>query len=188
MALYYKCYRVYNLDDPRAVCWTTKEAQNENFKEAAKIFEDKKPSLLDVGCGLGAFYDWLIANNYKPNYHGIDLLANFVEECKKRNLNVEAKTALKVEKEYDYILALGTFHYTTYEFEDPTDQITKIYKHLFSKARKAFVFTLLHKNKESLHTYTREQLDLILQGTDAENVEVNKIQGGDQFIIYLSKE
>ena len=45
----------------------------------------KKLKILDVGCGLGDFYKFLLKNNYTKNfnYFGTEINEIFLQECKK---------------------------------------------------------------------------------------------------------
>ncbi len=43
------------------------------------------PSILDVGCGLGLFYDYLTGQGKRCAYHGYDIVPEYVAECRKRH-------------------------------------------------------------------------------------------------------
>jgi SAM-dependent methyltransferase len=74
----------------------------------------KKPiSLLDFGCGLGHFYEWIRNEKIEVNYSGLDINENFYNLCKNKFPNLEFfhKDILKDEilPNYDYIICNGVF-------------------------------------------------------------------------------
>jgi len=54
--------------------------------------KDKNARILDVGCGMGQFLDFLHANGYK-NHLGIDVSSEAVEHCLACNLTAEKQEA-----------------------------------------------------------------------------------------------
>jgi SAM-dependent methyltransferase len=46
--------------------------------------------VLDVGCGNGLFYDWLVEEGYHPDYWGVDASEEFLRQFKERHPEVEA--------------------------------------------------------------------------------------------------
>jgi len=50
---------------------------------------DKTDYLLDIGCGDGAFFDFLVKKNISKTFYGIDLNENSVNKCREKGYNVE---------------------------------------------------------------------------------------------------
>jgi len=49
----------------------------------ASALRGDRPSILEVGCGLGDFYRYLIAQNRDCVYHGYDVVPEYVGECQR---------------------------------------------------------------------------------------------------------
>ena len=50
-------------DDPKSVGWDTKQNQNLRFANATRLIDFKNNSIVDIGCGLGDFYNFLTSKN-----------------------------------------------------------------------------------------------------------------------------
>jgi tRNA G46 methylase TrmB len=42
-----------------------------------------KPSVLEIGCGLGDFYKYLLQHHHDCSYNGYDIVPEYVEECRR---------------------------------------------------------------------------------------------------------
>jgi len=49
----------------------------------ASALQGARPSVLEIGCGLGDFYRHLIANHRDCKYHGYDIVPEYVAECRR---------------------------------------------------------------------------------------------------------
>lgn len=102
-----------NTDDHLSVNWGSKVSQQKRFEILMGISEDFNiSSIIDVGCGLGHFADFLKDRNFQGDYYGTDILNEMVENAQKRNPD------LKFKKEnifdcgngaYDYVVMSGIF-------------------------------------------------------------------------------
>jgi len=43
----------------------------------------RKPSILEVGCGLGDFYKHLLSHEIECTYHGYDIVPEYITECQR---------------------------------------------------------------------------------------------------------
>lgn len=74
-------------------------------------FEGK--SILDVGCGLGAFYKLLKERSIKADYYGIDINQRMIQKCKEKypeiadHFRVHDIIAENFERNFDYIIVVG---------------------------------------------------------------------------------
>lgn len=99
----------------KAVGWNTEDCHNLRFnKLCAELPKDALITIADLGCGYGALYDYLAANNViVKEYHGYDISQNMLEECDK---NLGGKTPLKLinsaklQHKCDYVMASGIFN------------------------------------------------------------------------------
>lgn len=85
-----------------------------NFEILTAIGIPPTATVLDVGCGRGDLYAYLLAHGYKGRYTGLDLMPHFIEEARGRfpEASFVLGDIVSAELEpYDYALASGTFDY-----------------------------------------------------------------------------
>lgn len=70
-------------------------------------------TLLDFGCGLGHFYEWIKTLTYQPKYSGLDINKGFYDTCKSKypdllfyNMDIFEENDLP---NFDYIVINGVF-------------------------------------------------------------------------------
>lgn len=72
--------------------WATQDRQISRFKKSTEAINFSGVSILDIGCGYGDFYQYLIDNEIVPKlYTGIDLLT---EHCNVAKNNLPATCAI----------------------------------------------------------------------------------------------
>ena len=49
----------------------------------ASALRGARPSILEVGCGLGDFYSYLTAQKRDCSYHGYDIVPEYIAQCKR---------------------------------------------------------------------------------------------------------
>ena len=49
----------------------------------ASALRGNRPSILEVGCGLGDFYKYLIRHKRDCTYHGYDIVPEYIAECRR---------------------------------------------------------------------------------------------------------
>ncbi len=74
-------YRTYGYD-PRSLGWIV-GTQQIRFKQLASVGDLSGCSVLDVGCGFGDLYGYLLAHGINVDYTGIDLNAAFISIARK---------------------------------------------------------------------------------------------------------
>lgn len=108
------------LGEPQALHWGHKKSQEIRFEQFLKLYDFTNKSILDVGCGFGDFYDYLIKNGIKPQlYCGLDIQEDIISyNLKKFKDNQKTQFVcedlLKFKKDlYDVVIASGTFNFYT---------------------------------------------------------------------------
>lgn len=134
-------YRIEG-DAVRSVHWESDTAQLLRFECLARAFvhgPDEEFSVLDAGCGLGAFLPFLAARFPRARYVGTDVVAPFVESCRQQYPQAEfhLQDMLAVAGEFDYAVVSGVFNeippgVTPEEF---SEWIAERVEHLFSISR-----------------------------------------------------
>ena len=111
-------------DNCKALGWPS---QNDNFLRFGAMNQllwrewyselDDPISLLDFGCGLGHFWEWLAPRvNYTLEYTGLDINSTFVNACYEKypdktflNLDILDNSDFGKLPRFDYIIANGVF-------------------------------------------------------------------------------
>ncbi len=110
--IYNKSLKNYG-DDARSVHWRT-ESQLYRFNVLSEIDNLENASILDVGCGKGDLFGFLLAKGFRGSYEGIDINKNLVQLARKKYPNAKFRvvdiTKARKIKMYDYILVSGMFN------------------------------------------------------------------------------
>jgi SAM-dependent methyltransferase len=105
--------RLYG-NDWRALGWQSRHTQQQRFAVLANIAPLAHKRVLDVGCGLGHFYEYLCSQGIPVSYTGYDLLPDMIERARKRfpEARFEVRDALQGlgAERFDYILSSGAFN------------------------------------------------------------------------------
>ncbi|MEA3512052.1 MAG: class I SAM-dependent methyltransferase [Campylobacterota bacterium] len=127
----------------QGVHWNSKYTQYKRFEIITKLIkkEIKESSLVDVGCGFGEYYNYLLNNKRLPKkYIGIDCENYMIEVSKKRFPKQIFKTQdiLKDDlKVSDYYVASGALNILN------IDEVKLFIEKCFNASNKAFVFNYL---------------------------------------------
>ncbi|HTS04211.1 MAG TPA: class I SAM-dependent methyltransferase [Candidatus Eisenbacteria bacterium] len=57
--------------------------QNIRHQVHSSSLRGVKPSILEIGCGLGNFYKYLLQHHLNCSYNGYDIVQEYVEECRR---------------------------------------------------------------------------------------------------------
>ncbi|MEK5389478.1 class I SAM-dependent methyltransferase [Margalitia sp. FSL K6-0131] len=150
-------------DSYKDVQWGSTESQNIRFQYLCKLFEEdqtKEITLLDVGCGLGHLYDFILEKNYDNiRYSGLDIQRDFIEFAKKKHpdghfMN-KSLFELETDQQYDYLVASGTFSVTVPN-EDMKKFLEESVEKMFTLCNKGIAFNLLTTKMPSEYIGTTE--------------------------------
>jgi SAM-dependent methyltransferase len=94
---------------PKGVDWNGSESQRLRFGVLSKLIDNSECTLLDYGCGYGAYYDFLKENNLLVNYTGYDLSQEMIDFGSQKFPNLKWLRHLNDDK-YDYIVSSGIFN------------------------------------------------------------------------------
>lgn len=101
-------------DDPKACLWDKKMVFR--YEELTKIGDLNGASILDIGCGIGGFYDYCINDKGFCNikYKGIDIVDGMIELAKAKYPSAEFEVCnildTKQNEMYDYVILCGVFN------------------------------------------------------------------------------
>ena len=86
----------------------SEEKQNLRHSVHATALRGAKPSILEIGCGLGDFYKYLVGRQIECVYHGYDIVPEYIAEC--RRTHPQAKFEVRnifldgIEGAYDTVV------------------------------------------------------------------------------------
>lgn len=115
VASYYSAKLAEHGTQPRGVDWNSEAGQNLRFAQLAKVLpSDGSPySVNDLGCGYGAFFDFLSQESRNFRYAGFDISREMIEACRKRHNrfdNARYVTTCEPDESADFGIASGIFN------------------------------------------------------------------------------
>ena len=110
-------------------CWGDKEVQRLRFSILSEIGDLNNKSILDVGCGLGEFYNFCKeCRIIFGEYVGIDINPGIVKQVNRQSpeLNIsciDIKESTLADKAFDFVIASGLFNFECADWDDRTQAI-----------------------------------------------------------------
>jgi SAM-dependent methyltransferase len=124
--------------------WKSKESQLVRFSVLLDIisFTSKEEglSILDVGCGIGHFYEFLESNGLikklKIRYSGIDISKKMVDFAQKKFPGVDFQVVDlindKFDKKYDYVMSSGAFNIRMADLSSHKASVNQMISRMFN--------------------------------------------------------
>ena len=136
----------------KAVGWKDHTSHELRFKILSEIGLFNGCSVLDVGCGYGAFYEFLIKRYNIGYYLGIDIVDDFINIAKEKykthkNVNFLLVDIMELNEKYmfDFVFNCGIFHvkfnYTDKDFFE--NFIKPIILKMWELTKRGMAFTFL---------------------------------------------
>jgi SAM-dependent methyltransferase len=143
---YYKTQLHQHHEPEKRVGWKTIESQRVRFEALTWVAPMKKSKILDVGCGLGAFWGYLKEQEIPVHYTGIDLFPNVIQEAKKLypDAHFEARHLLArpyPARSFDYSFLSGVFNV---KVQDNWAYMRAMLKQVLRQTKKAVAFNALN--------------------------------------------
>ena len=99
---------------PQGADWNGVVSQTLRFRELSRLIVGRTEfSLIDLGCGYGALFDYLNMHFENFRYVGLDLSSDMVQAARQRigsNPRVDLKRSSTIETSADYVVACGIFN------------------------------------------------------------------------------
>lgn len=180
-------------DEICSVAWGSRRSQRRRFEVLTQIADLNGASVLDIGCGLGDFYNWLIRRYKKICYTGIDITDSMIDiaSSKYKKAKFEIKNILDLKRSsgfYDYVFASGIFNRKVQGHEK---YVKSVIRHMFHLAKKGMAFNVMSskadfKNMSEYYADAGEILDFCL--TLSRKVILRHDYMTHDFTVYLYKD
>ncbi|MGB8166687.1 MAG: class I SAM-dependent methyltransferase [Chthoniobacteraceae bacterium] len=97
-----------------ALATGTPERQEIRFGVLAGVGDLEGATVLDLGCGFGEFYQYLLSKGVRVNYTGYDITPEFIDHAKKRfpeaHFEVRDVQVDGIAEKFDYVVSSQTFN------------------------------------------------------------------------------
>lgn len=152
----------------KRVGWRTMESQRIRFETLTWVAPLKQSKILDVGCGLGAFWGYLKQQEIPVDYTGVDLFPNVIQEAKKiyPDARFEARSLLTrpyPARSFDYSFLSGVFNV---KVENNWKYMRAVLTGVLRQTKKAVAFNVLNTEAElkESHRFTVMPKELVAFG------------------------
>lgn len=141
-------------DDPRTLGWDRRESQHARFGVAVSSVDFNGRSLLDVGCGLADFRDFLEARGVQPaSYAGCDINEDLLERCRQRRPgDLFHRANLLVDDvpgaPFDVVTLFGVLNFRFREFSNE-EFARGMIRRAFEHCREAVVVDMLSERHDA---------------------------------------
>lgn len=187
-------------EDYKILDWESEEEHKKRFSVFTSAFSDiQGESILDVGCGLGNFAEYLDEKNIAAQYTGVDILTEMIDLSSKKTFKRVKAEFLKTDiflensliknRKFDYIFASGIFNLNLGNNIDFFDNAIKLF---FSIAKKGICFNLLGIQAQGLFGdkyfyYDKNEIEekIILYKNETEKYIIEENKHDFSFVIYL---
>jgi len=132
----------------KGVDWKDEAGQKLRFEMLARLFgAERNPSIVQLGCGYGAFVDFCDGAGIDPRYTGYDISEKMIEAARSRfagRANIRFELGSKPLQAAGFAIASGIFNV---KFDVPADRwkeyVIDTIDLLAGAAEKAFAFNCL---------------------------------------------
>lgn len=131
---------------PLGVGWRDEGSHRLRFDKLSSIMEGVEAvSINDLGCGYGAFYDYLAGKGVKVSlFRGYDISEKMLEEARARVPGGEFLSGSFLNKTADYAFASGIFNVRLEETEENwRTHVERTLDNLFENCIRGFTFNVL---------------------------------------------
>lgn len=100
------------VDEHQAVA-QSKLSHQKRFEKILELGDFSHHSLLDVGCGIGGFYEFLKERGINCRYTGVDINPGMIAAARERNPEIKEQFLVrdiieeKLDSPFDYVISIG---------------------------------------------------------------------------------
>lgn len=136
-------------ETPHGVDWNGTEGQILRFDQLSRIITGSMTpfSICDLGCGYGAFYEYLRGRGISFQFTGVDVAADMIEAARRRNAdsgNARFIVGSEPDEQVDYVVASGIFNVRLGRTnEEWLDYVKATLQTMDRNSRRGFAFNCL---------------------------------------------
>ena len=194
---YDNCFKQHG-DSILGVDWPNYKDTLTRHQVMLELTRDEDCSILDFGCGLGYFYDYIRKSKYGPfiKYSGLDINEGFYNFCKTKYPYIKFyhKDILQNDDipNFDYVICNGTFT----EKRDLTQEemwnfFTSATSKLWNKCDKGIAFNLMSKHvdweREDLFHVSLDEVGWFLKNNLSRNFVIRNDYKLYEYTVYVYK-
>lgn len=197
---YSETFKKYG-ETSRGVDWGRTENAKLRLKKMAEVIlktPDELITILDIGCGYGAFFEYLKNNfKWKFKYIGIDICTNMIKKAKSKYPKADFIVGDFMSydfgnKKFDYLICNGIFTQkltaSTMEMNDYIKLFIKKMNHL---SKKGFVFnimsTYVNFQTENLYYFSPPEMLSYLLFNISKNIKMDHSYKLYEYSCYVYK-
>lgn len=130
---------------PRGVDWNSAQSQRVRFEQLSRIVPSTGPvTVLDYGCGYGAFYEFVTNRNSEVRYVGFDLSHAMIQAARERYGGITFTSDADSLERVDAVIASGIFNVKMdVSPEDWETYVFQTLRHMAALAKDAMAFNML---------------------------------------------
>lgn len=179
---------------PHALYWSNREIQETRFRVLAQIGIEGGASLLDVGCGFGDLYGYLLQQGIETHYTGLDLSPELLAEA--RRLHPQARFIEgdlfdldPAPGSYDIVVLSGALNE---QLGDDGAYARRVIEAMFRACRRGVAFNLLDARHprtaacSDLQSFDPDEMLAWCQGL-ADRVDIVSGYLDNDFSVYLRR-
>ncbi|NHN24913.1 class I SAM-dependent methyltransferase [Flavobacterium jejuense] len=180
----------YGSESAQSLAWFSEKDQLKRFEILAQIGNLNTKSILDIGCGNGDLCYYLSQHFTNFSYHGIDMIATFLDNAIEKNKDIPNATFYLGDFMQgnlpitDYILVSCSLNYKNSD----SDFIFKAITHLYAHCNIALGFNLLSKtlnpNGILMAYYPKTITDFCKTLSNTVVVKGNYVEGDFRVMMY----
>ena len=164
---YEKTFDIYG-DSVSSLQWS-EFGTKERMEALVFNLELNGANVLDFGCGLAHFKDFLDEKFNDINYNGVDIVEKFIINNKEKYKNSVSCSFKKINKyqdvtlNYDYVFISGVFNILIKNsFQEQFDNIKEVLTYLFSLSNIALSINFMNKDVDFINdgSYHQDVLEL----------------------------
>jgi SAM-dependent methyltransferase len=178
-------------NDWRALGWSSRHTQQIRFAVLCNIGSLAHTRILDMGCGLGDLYGYLLAQDIAVEYTGYDLLPDMIERARLRYPEArfvvrDVLQGLGTER-FDYILSSGAFNI---DFGNNIPAIQQVLREMFECCTRGVAINFLSTadtNNDPIFQHYDPQEMLAYCQTFCPRVQLRQDYLPNDFTLYLHR-
>lgn len=200
---YSECFKQHG-DNNLGVDWPNYNDTLKRYEIMLGLTKGDDCSLLDFGCGLGHFYDYLIENNIQDyiQYSGLDINKEMIALCKYKYPKADffqsdiLRNTFDADQfdmnTWDYIIANGVFtEKRELSQEEMLDFFHKTITQLWKKSNKGIAFNVMSKivdwERDDLFHVSMDELGSWICKNLSRNFIIRNDYGLYEYSVYIYK-